>query len=69
MDKFDLLLSPVYSKGVVKMVMKHADVFSHGNGFVAMEAGHFYKANIDGEVKWEVCPCYGRTRSAVFLTP
>ncbi len=51
------------------MVMKHADVFSHGNGFVAMEAGHFYKANIDGEVKWEVYPCYGRTRSAVFLTP
>ena len=44
-------------------------VFSHGNGFVAMEAEHFYSANADGEVKWEVYPYYGRTRSAVALTP
>ncbi|MBR6279176.1 MAG: glycosyl hydrolase 115 family protein [Bacteroidales bacterium] len=44
-------------------------VFEPGNGFVSMEAEHFYSANADGEVKWEIYPYYGRTRSAVALTP
>jgi len=43
--------------------------FIHSNGFVAIEAEHYYSANADGEVKWEVYPYYGRTRSAVALTP
>ncbi|MBP5683286.1 MAG: glycosyl hydrolase 115 family protein [Bacteroidales bacterium] len=44
-------------------------VFEPGNGFVAMEAEHYYAAKADGDVKWEVYPYYGRTRSAVALTP
>jgi len=43
--------------------------FEPGNGFVSMEAEHFYDAKADGDVKWEVYPYYGRTRSAVALTP
>jgi len=43
--------------------------FEPGNGYVAMEAEHFYEAKADGDVKWEVYPYYGRTRSAVALTP
>ena len=43
--------------------------FTHSNGFVAMEAEHFFKAeNADG-TQWTVYPYYGRTRSAVALTP
>lgn len=44
-------------------------VFETGNGFTSIEAEHFYKAESDGGVKWEVYPYYGRTRSAVALTP
>ena len=43
--------------------------FNHGNGFVSIEAEHYYKADADGGVKWEIYPFYGRTRSAVALTP
>ncbi|MCR5455003.1 MAG: glycosyl hydrolase 115 family protein, partial [Bacteroidales bacterium] len=43
--------------------------FEPGNGYVAMEAEHYYEAKADGDVKWEVYPYYGRTRSAVALTP
>ena len=43
--------------------------FTHSNGYVAMEAEHFFKAeNADG-TQWTVYPYYGRTRSAVALTP
>jgi len=34
-----------------------------------MEAEHYYSANAADGVKWEVYPYYGRTRSAVALTP
>ena len=44
-------------------------VFEPSNGYVSMEAEHFYEAKSDGDVKWEVYPYYGRTRSAVALTP
>lgn len=43
--------------------------FSHSNGFVSMEAEHFYASKTDGDVRWEIYPFYGRTRSAVALTP
>ena len=43
--------------------------FEPGNGYVAIEAEHFYDSKADGDVKWEVYPYYGRTRSAVALTP
>jgi hypothetical protein len=44
-------------------------IFSHSDGFVSMEAEHFYSAKADGGLKWDVYPYYGRTRSAVALTP
>ncbi len=43
--------------------------FSHGNGFVAMEAEHFFSAKASEGTSWSVYPYYGRTRSAVALTP
>jgi len=44
-------------------------VFKPGNGYVAMEAEHFYAAQSTGATRWSVYPYYGRTRSAVALTP
>ena len=38
-------------------------------GYVAMEAEHFYSATASEETQWTVYPDYGRTRSAVALTP
>ena len=43
--------------------------FEPGNGYVAMEAEHYYSANAADGVNWTVYPYYGRTRSAVALTP
>ena len=43
--------------------------FSPSNGFVAMEAEHFYSATAAEGTEWTVYPYYGRTRSAVALTP
>ena len=43
--------------------------FNHGNGFVAMEAEHFYESLAAEGTQWSVYPDYGRTRSAVALTP
>jgi hypothetical protein len=34
-----------------------------------MEAEHFFASKADGETQWSVYPYYGRTRSAVALTP
>ena len=43
--------------------------FAHSNGYVAMEAEHYHHAeNADG-TQWTVYPDFGRTRSAVALTP
>ena len=44
-------------------------VFTPGNGYVAMEAEHFFASKADGDTQWSVYPYYGRTRSAVALTP
>ena len=43
--------------------------FAPGNGYVAMEAEHFFKAEAPTGTAWTVYPHYGRTRSAVALTP
>lgn len=45
-------------------------VFSPSNGYVSIEAEHFYAAEATTEgTEWTVYPYYGRTRSAVALTP
>ena len=43
--------------------------FSPSNGFVSMEAEHFFSATAAPGTEWTVYPDYGRTRSAVALTP
>ena len=43
--------------------------FSPSAGYVAIEAEHFYSANASQGTQWSVYPYYGRTRSAVALTP
>ena len=44
-------------------------VFTPNMGYVSMEAEHFFACNADSETQWSVYPYYGRTRSAVALTP
>lgn len=44
-------------------------VFSPSDGYVSMEAEHFFASKADGDTQWSVYPYYGRTRSAVALTP
>ena len=43
--------------------------FGHSDGYVAMEAEHYYQCNAPEGTQWTVYPYYGRTRSAVALTP
>jgi len=43
--------------------------FEPKNGYIAMEAEHFYSAKAPEGTAWMVYPYYGRTRSAVALTP
>ena len=43
--------------------------FTAANGFVAMEAEHFYSVKASAGTQWSIYPDYGRTRSAVALTP
>jgi len=43
--------------------------FAHSPGYVAMEAEHFFSAKAAAGTQWTVYPHYGRTRSAVALTP
>ena len=43
--------------------------FQPGNGYVSMEAEHYYRADASEGTQWSVYPYYGRTRSAVALTP
>ena len=43
--------------------------FTPSNGYVAMEAEHFFSATAPEGTQWTVYPYYGRTRSAVALTP
>ncbi|MDE6648109.1 MAG: glycosyl hydrolase 115 family protein, partial [Prevotella sp.] len=45
-------------------------VFAPSQGYIAMEAEHFYRAtSSSAATQWSVYPDYGRTRSAVALTP
>ena len=43
--------------------------FAAKDGYVAMEAEHYYSATASEGTEWTVYPYYGRTRSAVALTP
>ena len=43
--------------------------FTAANGYVAMEAEHFYSSKATDGTEWSIFPDYGRTRSAVALTP
>ena len=43
--------------------------FTPNNGYVAMEAEHYYSATAPEGSQWTIYPYYGRTRSAVALTP
>lgn len=43
--------------------------FSHSNGYISMEAEHFFQAKATDGTEWSIYPDYGRTRSAVALTP
>ena len=43
--------------------------FNHSNGFVAMEAEHYFDAKAADGTQWTIYPDFGRTRSAVALTP
>jgi hypothetical protein len=43
--------------------------FEAKNGYVAMEAEHYYSATATEGTEWTVYPYYGRTRSAVALAP
>jgi len=44
-------------------------VFSPSCGYVAMEAEHYFSAQATADTQWSIYPDYGRTRSAVALTP
>ena len=43
--------------------------FAPSTGYVAIEAEHYYSATVSEGTAWTVYPDYGRTRSAVALTP
>ena len=43
--------------------------FLHSAGYVSMEAEHFYRGEAPAGTAWSIYPDYGRTRSAVALTP
>ena len=43
--------------------------FQSGDGFISMEAEHYYRAKASEGTQWSVYPYYGRTRSAIALTP
>ena len=49
--------------------IKGGYTFTHSNGYVAMEVEHYYSATAPEGLQWTVYPYYGRTRSAVALTP
>ena len=43
--------------------------FTPSNGYISMEAEHYYRAEASQGTQWSIYPDYGRTRSAVALTP
>jgi len=44
-------------------------IYTASSGYVSMEAEHYYKASASESTEWSIYPDYGRTRSAVALTP
>ena len=44
-------------------------IFPAASGYLAIEAEHYYRAEAPEGTQWTVYPDYGRTRSAVALTP
>ena len=54
---------------LVKDTIQGGYTINHSNGFVAMEAEHYFEAKAAEGTQWEVYPDFGRTRSAVALTP
>ena len=43
--------------------------FTPSNGYISMEAEHYYRSEASQGTQWSIYPDYGRTRSAVALTP
>ena len=43
--------------------------FTPSNGYISMEAEHYYRAEASQGTQWSIYPDYGRTRSSVALTP
>ena len=43
--------------------------FQPSDGYISIEAEHFYRADASPGTEWSIYPYYGRTRSAVALTP
>ena len=43
--------------------------FTPSHGYIAMEAEHFYDCTATEDTQWSIYPYYGRTRSAMALTP
>ena len=61
--------TPNPSRGNGSLVSELGFAFTHSNGYIAMEAEHFFSATSGEKTSWTVYPYYGRTRSAVALTP
>jgi hypothetical protein len=61
--------TPNPSRGKGSLVSELGFAFTHSNGYIAMEAEHFFSATSGEKTSWTVYPYYGRTRSAVALTP
>ena len=57
------------SQGDASGVSLGGYTFRHSAGYVSMEAEHFYRGEAPAGTAWSVYPDYGRTRSAVALTP
>ena len=62
------LLPPTRSVDPLQ-AMPHCTFDVSPTGYVAMEAEHYYEAAAPAGTAWTVYPHYGRTRSAVALTP
>ena len=68
-DNFPKDMLPQTKKVEVSSNVAGGYTFAPSDGFVAMEAEHYYKAQASEGTRWTVYPDYGRTRSAVALTP
>ena len=66
-DRFPKDMLP--STTAVPTDVKGGYTFQASEGYVSMEAEHYYRAEAPKGTQWSVYPYYGRTRSAVALTP